>query len=291
MSIKKPHTLIIEPKAGLSPAEELRFASLDHAQEKFPRHIAIIMDGNGRWARKRHLPRFLGHRQGMQSVREVVETASRIHLPNITLYAFSSENWKRRPRLEVDFLMRLLKEYLKGELETLNRNDVRLEYIGRLGELPEEVRDALEEARLATCHNNGLVLTLALNYGSRDEIVDAARALAEAVRKGEIALEQIDEEAIARNLYTAHLPDPDLLIRSSGELRISNFLLWQIAYSEIFVTEKLWPDFKGIDLLDAITEYQTRERRFGGLGKDPALKAEIAAREEAEQEDTVGSVR
>lgn len=291
MSTNKPQTTIIEPKEGLSPAEERRFASLDHAQEKLPRHIAIIMDGNGRWARKRHLPRFIGHRQGMQSVREVVETAARIHLPYITLYAFSSENWKRRPKLEVDFLMRLLKEYLKGEVETLNRNDVRLEYIGRLQELPLDVQDALEETRLATCENTGLVLTLALNYGSRDEIVDAARALAEAVRKGEISVEQIDAAAISRNLYTAHLPDPDLLIRSSGELRISNFLLWQIAYSEIFVTEKLWPDFKGIDLLDAIAEYQKRERRFGGLGKDAAAASDIAESEETEQEDSVEVTR
>jgi undecaprenyl diphosphate synthase len=285
MSTKKPQR--IEPKEGLSPAEERRFSTLEHAAEKMPRHIAIIMDGNGRWARKRHLPRFIGHRQGMQSVRAVVETASRIHLPYLTLYAFSSENWKRRPQAEVAFLMRLLKEYLQAEVSTLNRNNVRLEYIGRLHELPPDVQAALEETRLATSTNTGLILTLALNYGSRDEIVDAARALAESVRRGEIAVEEIDDAAISRKIYTAHLPDPDLLIRSSGEMRISNFLLWQIAYSEIFVTEKLWPDFKGIDLLDSIAEYQKRERRFGGLGKDPASDLANGGSEdtEAEQED------
>ncbi|MBV9670301.1 MAG: isoprenyl transferase [Acidobacteriales bacterium] len=280
MTIAQGHK--IEPKQGLSSAESRRFASLDHDPGKMPRHIAIIMDGNGRWARKRHLPRVVGHRQGMSSVRAVVETAARIHLPWITLYAFSAENWKRRPKSEVDFLFRLLKEYLKGEVPNLNENNVSLNYIGRIQELPPDVQDALEEARLATNGNNGLVLTLALNYGSRDEIVDAVRALAESVRRGEIAINDIDEQAISRKLYTGNLPDPDLLVRTSGELRISNYLLWQIAYSEIYITDKLWPDFRGLDLLDAVAEYQKRERRYGGLGstKDPADVTDVASNHE-----------
>jgi undecaprenyl diphosphate synthase len=280
----------IEPKTGLSPVEAKRFAELDHHPEKLPRHIAVIMDGNGRWARKRHLPRFVGHRQGMSSVRAVVETAARIHLPWITLYAFSAENWKRRPKTEVDFLFRLLKEYLKGEVPNLNKNNVRLNYIGRIHELPPDVQDALEEARLATNANTGLVLTLALNYGSRDEIVDAARELAESVRRGEISTEQINEQAISKTLYTRNMPDPDLLVRTSGELRISNYLLWQIAYSEIYITDKLWPDFKGIDLLEAIAEYQKRERRYGGLGKDPADVSDVATDHEASHVEEPASV-
>ncbi len=255
----------IQPKHGLSPAEAKHFAALDHEGDKLPRHIAIIMDGNGRWARKRHLPRFVGHRQGVISVRHIVETAARIHVPWMTLYAFSAENWKRRPQSEVDFLMRLLKEYLAKEVPNLNENNVSLQYIGRLHELPLDVQEALEDARLSTNGNTGLVLTLALNYGSRDEIVDAARTLAEEVLAGRLSVEQIDESALARRLYTHRLPDPDLLIRTSGEMRISNYLLWQIAYTEIYVTEKLWPDFSGIDLLEAIGEFQKRERRFGGL--------------------------
>jgi undecaprenyl diphosphate synthase len=256
--------------AGLSKEEARRFAALDHHPDKMPRHIAIIMDGNGRWARKRHLPRFVGHRQGVQSVRKIVETAARIHLPWMTLYAFSAENWKRRPATEVDFLMALLKEYLKAEVPLLIENNVQLRYIGRLHELPGDVQQALEEARLATNGGTGLVLTLALNYGARDEIVDAARLLAEQVKSGKIAAAAITEEAIARHLYTREMPDPDLVIRSSGEMRISNFLLWQIAYSEIYVTEKLWPDFNGADLIESIAEYQKRERRYGGLGSDHA---------------------
>jgi len=277
---------IIEPKPGLSKEEARRFAALDHHPEKMPRHIAIIMDGNGRWARKRHLPRFIGHRQGVQSVHKIVETASRIHLPWMTLYAFSAENWKRRPKTEVNFLMELLKEYLKAEIPLLIKNNVQMRYIGRLHELPADVQDALEEARLATNGGTGLVLTLALNYGARDEMVDAARALADAVRSGKIAIEDINEGAITRNLYTREMPDPDLVIRSSGEMRVSNFLLWQIAYSEIYVTEKLWPDFGGVDLIDSIAEYQKRERRYGGLGSDmanPHLAAAASEEENAEE--------
>jgi len=212
----------------------------------------------------------------MSSVRAIVETAARIHLPWITLYAFSAENWKRRPKPEVDFLFRLLKEYLKGEVPNLIENDVSLNYIGRIHELPTDVQDALEEARLATNASRGLVLTLALNYGSRDEIVDAAKGLAESVQRGEMSVDDIDERALARRLYTNGLPDPDLLVRTSGEVRISNYLLWQIAYSEIYITEKLWPDFRGLDLIDAIAEYQKRERRYGGLGKDAADVTDVA---------------
>ena len=273
-------TYQIKPKQGLSSAEARRFAELDHHPGKMPRHIAVIMDGNGRWARKRRLPRVVGHRQGMSSVRAIVETAARIHLPWITLYAFSAENWKRRPKPEVDFLFRLLKEYLKGEVPNLIENDVSLNYIGRIHELPTDVQDALEEARLATNASRGLVLTLALNYGSRDEIVDAARALAESVQRGELSVDDIDERALGKRLYTNGLPDPDLLVRTSGEVRISNYLLWQIAYSEIYITEKLWPDFRGLDLIDAIAEYQKRERRYGGLGKDPADVTDVATNHE-----------
>ncbi|HEY0566126.1 MAG TPA: isoprenyl transferase [Terriglobales bacterium] len=292
MSHKETHK--VEPKEGLSAGEARKFSALDHDPEKLPRHIAIIMDGNGRWARKRHLPRFVGHRQGMASVRAVVETAARIHLPYITLYAFSAENWKRRPTTEVSFLFGLLKEYLKKEVENLNRNNVRLNYIGRIHELPRDIQDALEEARLSTVRNSGLVLTLALNYGSRDEIVDAARALASAVKRGELTLDQVDEHSISRCMYTRNMPDPDLLIRTSGEMRISNYLLWQIAYSEIHITDKLWPDFKGIDLIDAIGEYQKRERRYGGLGKDPADVSDVATNHEPapehEEQETPVSV-
>jgi undecaprenyl diphosphate synthase len=233
--------------------------------ERLPQHVAIIMDGNGRWAGKRSLKRFLGHQQGAEAVQYVVETASRIGLPWLTLYAFSLENNLKRPRAEVNFLMRLLKTYLNNNVQRMNDNNVRIRYIGRTHELQTEVRERMEWAAEATRRNTGTTLTLALNYGGRSELADAFRGLcAEVERKG-LCLDDIDETDIHRHLYTADMPDPDLLIRTSGEMRISNFLLWQIAYTEIFVTNRLWPDFSGIHMLEAIEDYQRRERRYGGL--------------------------
>jgi undecaprenyl diphosphate synthase len=236
--------------------------------ERLPEHVAIIMDGNGRWAGSRALKRFLGHQQGAQSVQLVTETASRIGLPWLTLYAFSLENNLRRPRAEVNFLMRLLKSYLESNLQRMMDNNVRIRYIGRIHELPGEVQEKMRWAADATARNTGTTLTLALNYGGRSEMVDAFRALAIEMQQKKIAPERICEEDIHRHLYTAQMPDPDLLIRTSGEMRISNYLLWQIAYSEIFVTERLWPDFRGIHLLEAIADFQRRERRYGGLGQN-----------------------
>jgi len=281
----------------LSPDEAALYAQLD--PERLPQHVAIIMDGNGRWAGKRALKRFLGHQQGAESVQFVVETASRIDLPWLTLYAFSIENNLRRPKSEVSFLMKLLKSYLVGNVQRMNDNNVRMAYIGRTKGLPAEIQETMQWASEETARNTGTTLTLALNYGSRSEIVDATRSLvntliAEAHHRGcslEDLLqvdgleERIDEAQIDDNLYTAHMPDPDLVVRTSGEYRISNFLLWQIAYSEIFVTERLWPDFRGIHLLEAIQNYQQRERRFGGLGigTDEQLEGNDIALEPADQ--------
>jgi undecaprenyl diphosphate synthase len=246
------------------PPDELEvFRRLD--PERLPRHVAIIMDGNGRWAGKRSLKRFLGHQQGAESVQYVVETSSRIGLPWLTLYAFSLENNLKRPKSEVSFLMRLLRTYLTNNVQRMNDNNVRIQYIGRTGELDGEVRERMEWAADATRNNTGTVLTLALNYGSRSELVDAFKSLHAEIMRNELRLEDLTEQDIQRHLYTAHMPDPDLLIRTSGEMRISNFLLWQIAYSEIFVTDRLWPDFRGIHMLEAIEDYQRRERRYGGL--------------------------
>ena len=266
----------------LSPEEQSLFAQLDLA--RMPQHVAIIMDGNGRWAGKRALKRFLGHQQGAESVQFVVETASRIDLPFLTLYAFSLENNLRRPKSEVSFLMKLLKSYLVGNVKRMNDNNVRMNYIGRTHELPAEVQDTMQWAMQSTAKNTGTTLTLALNYGARSEIVDATRSLlsnlvAEAHQRG-CSLEdllqvdgldtRITEEHIASHLYTANTPDPDLVIRTSGEQRISNFLLWQIAYAEIFITDRLWPDFRGPHLLEAIHAFQARNRRFGGLDETPS---------------------
>ncbi len=274
----------------LAPEELELYRLLD--AERLPRHVAIIMDGNGRWAQQRRLQRFFGHQQGAESVQYVVETASRIGLPWLTLYAFSLENNLRRPRTEVSFLMRLLKTYLVGNIRRMNDNNVRIAYIGRTQDLPAEVQETMRWAAEQTQQNTGTTLTLALNYGARGEIVDAARAavrsaMANAAQTGlsqeqcvEQCAQQITEEAICQALYTAHMPDPDLVIRTSGEMRISNFLLWQIAYAEIFVTERYWPDFRGIHLLEAIAAYQRRERRYGGLGEKPS-PAKTAAPDEA----------
>src|SRR5580693_2175777 len=244
---------------------------------RIPRHIAIIMDGNGRWARRRHMPRVAGHRAGVAAVRSTVETAARIHLPALTLYAFSEENWKKRPTSEVGFLMCLLSRYLKAEVPTLNKNNIRLEYIGRQHELPGDVQERMAWAREATEHNSGMVLTLALNYSARSELVDAFRSIVDAAaRNGGADHLRIDEDMVSRHLYTRHLPDPDLVVRTSGEMRLSNFLLWQLAYAEIYVTPTLWPDFRGVHLLEGIEEYQKRERRYGGLAGDGASQHDRA---------------
>jgi undecaprenyl diphosphate synthase len=237
---------------------------------RLPAHIAIIMDGNGRWARRRRLPRVAGHQAGVSPVRGAVETCTRLGVRVLTLYAFSVENWKR-PRAEVETLWRLLRYYLRQELPDLQKNDIRLQAIGRLDALPPQVRRELDSVVEATAANRGLVLNLAINYGGRAEIVDAVNAILEVARlEGRVDALKLDEELISANLYTANLPDPDLLIRTSGEMRISNFLLWQIAYAELYVTETLWPDFKRRDLLQAILEYQKRDRRYGGLSAGPA---------------------
>ncbi len=267
----------------LTAEERALYNTLDPA--RIPEHVAIIMDGNGRWAGKRALKRFLGHQQGAESVQYVVETASRIDVQWLTLYAFSLENNLRRPKNEVSFLMKLLKSYLVSNVQRMNDNNIRMAYIGRTHELPDEVQDTMRWAEDATAKNTGTTLTLALHYGSRSEIVDSARAIVRgmldeahargislddliAAEGGEHALQaRIDEASLSAHLYTAHMPDPDLVVRTSGEQRISNFLLWQIAYAEIFVTDRLWPDFRGLHLLEAIADYQQRERRFGGLGE------------------------
>ena len=232
--------------------------------DRLPRHVAIIMDGNGRWAGERHLPRVEGHRAGVDSVRDVVETSARLGLEVLTLYAFSVENWKR-PAAEVSTLMMLLKRYLGLELETLLRNNIRFNVIGRAEALSPDVRTELLDAERKTAKNTGMLFNIALNYGGRAEIVEAARRM---VSEG-VAADAIDESRFASYLYTAGQPDPDLLIRTSGEMRVSNFLLWQIAYSEIWVTETLWPDFRRRDLLDAVVAYQKRDRRYGGIKPSP----------------------
>jgi len=234
---------------------------------RLPRHVAIIMDGNGRWARMRSLPRVAGHRAGISSVREVVETAARLGLQVLTLYAFSVENWKR-PRREIDTLMDLLKEYLHLELDNLNRNNIRFQVIGRFDELSESVQRELRKGIEATGANSGLLFNIALSYGGRTEIVDACRRMLEEKIRGTASWKEPTEEVFERYLYTAGQPDPDLLIRTSGELRVSNFLLWQIAYAEIGVTETLWPDFRKRELLQAIVDYQKRERRYGKVAED-----------------------
>ncbi|HEX7316768.1 MAG TPA: isoprenyl transferase [Pyrinomonadaceae bacterium] len=242
--------------------EESLLAGLDWS--RLPRHVAVIMDGNGRWAARRGQPRVAGHRAGVEAVRAAVDTGARLGLGALTLYAFSTENWKR-PRLEVDALMRMLKRYLRLELEEIHRQNIRFQPIGRIDGLRDSVRRELERSVERTAGNTGMVLSVALNYGGRAEIVDAVRAAARALAAEGRADEEMTEEDIGRHLYTAGLPELDLLVRTSGELRISNFLLWQAAYSEIYVTETLWPDFRRADLLEAVADFQRRDRRFGGL--------------------------
>jgi undecaprenyl diphosphate synthase len=280
----------VQPPKLLEPAsrEEARLLEgLD--AERLPRHIAVIMDGNGRWAQRRHLPRIAGHRAGVESARVIIETCARLHLPALTLYAFSMENW-RRPKAEIDFLMRLLRQYLRKELPVIHRNNIRLQIIGRTEQLPEEVQADVAKGVALTAENSGMILTVALNYGGRAELVDAFNSILDQFRKkaangnGALANFRVDEETIAENLYTAGLPDPDLLIRTSGEMRISNFLLWQIAYAEIYVTETLWPDFRRAELYTALAEYQKRERRYGGLaGEPPEVPALQSASQHVEQ--------
>ncbi len=249
---------IIEPG---SPDEQL-LNQIDFA--RLPRHIAVIMDGNGRWAKRRMLPRVAGHRAGVEAVRSSVDTGARLGIEALTLYAFSVENWKRPP-FEIEALMTFLKEYLRKELENIHRNNIRFQTIGRTNELDESVQFELRSAMRKTANNTGMVLNVALNYGGRVEMVDAFRKLIEKCQREGRAAESITEADIGRHLYTADLPDPDLLIRTSGEMRVSNFLLWQIAYSEIYVTDMLWPDFRRPDLFAAIIDFQKRERRYGGL--------------------------
>ena len=232
--------------------------------DRLPRHIAIIMDGNGRWAGARGWPRIAGHRAGVEAVRAAVDTSARLGLGALTLYAFSTENWKR-PRMEVDALMRMLKRYLRSELDEIKAQNIRFQTIGRTEVLPESVRREIERAAATTAENKGMNLSVALNYGGRAEIVDACRAAVRRLGAEGLPAEEITEERIERELYTAGLPELDLLVRTSGEMRISNFLLWQAAYSEIYVTETLWPDFCRTQMLEAVIEFQRRDRRFGGL--------------------------
>ena len=243
-------------------------ASSPHLNAKskgsLPAHVAIIMDGNGRWAKQRHLPRIEGHRQGAESVRAIVRIAGEAGVKYLTLYAFSVENWSR-PKEEVDTLMKYLARYLKNEIGELNRNNVRLEAIGQIYRLPEFVQEQLRKTTTALSKNNGLTLILALSYGGRTEIVEAVRAIAAKTKSGALDPAEINERIIAEHLYTRHYPDPDLLIRTSGEMRISNFLLWQISYAELVVTQVLWPDFRKAQLIEALEEYARRHRRFGAV--------------------------
>ncbi len=259
----------------MTPEEARLLEMLDLT--RLPRHVAVIMDGNGRWAQQRHLPRIAGHRSGTQSARTTIETCARLNIEALTLYAFSVENW-RRPKTEIDFLMALLREYLRKEMPLIQKNNIRMRFLGRMDELPAGVQNDVRDAMEKTAENKGMVLCVALNYGGRAEIVDAMNAIL-AERNGHGSTGLITEEQLSRHLYTDGLPDPDLLIRTSGEMRVSNFLLWQIAYAEIFVTETLWPDFNRTRLLEALVEFQKRERRYGGIreGEPSAEKPARAA--------------
>jgi undecaprenyl diphosphate synthase len=288
-----PHVAAPQGMGPMSVEESELLKKLDLG--RLPRHVAVIMDGNGRWAQRRHLPRIAGHRYGTKTARSTIETCARLHIEALTLYAFSVENWSR-PKAETDFLMQLLREYLRKEMPLIQKNNIRMRFLGRTGDLPPAVQKDIREATERTAANGGMVLCIALNYGGRAEIVDAMNSIL-AQRKGNAhtngnanahtngdghgsvngngngngngTVELITEAQLARHLYTDGLPDPDLLIRTSGEMRVSNFLLWQIAYAEMFVTETLWPDFNRARLLEALVEYQKRERRYGGI-RQPA---------------------
>jgi undecaprenyl diphosphate synthase len=261
-STKKLHVAASHPLGTLTAEEAFLFAKLDLS--RLPRHVAVIMDGNGRWAQRRHLPRIAGHRKGTETARTTIETCARLNVDALTLYAFSVENW-RRPKTEIDFLMQLLREYIRQEMPLIQRNNIRMRFLGRADDLPVAVQKDTREAALATSKNTGMVLCVALNYGGRAEIVDAVNGLL-AEKRAE-STKKLSEDDLQKHLYTAGLPDPDLLIRTSGEMRVSNFLLWQIAYAEIFVTETLWPDFNRARLLEAFLEFQKRDRRYGGIGE------------------------
>ena len=251
----------MKPPEPWSPEEEALLARLDTGH--LPKHVACIMDGNGRWARKRARERLFGHHEGRDSVRMAVRTCRKLGIPNLTLYTFSSENWSRS-RVEVEGLMQLLKRTMAAEEEELDQGGVQMRLIGRLDRLPEGTRRQLEASRENLSKNQGLTMTLAIDYGGRDELVRSFRKLAEKVKAGELAPSDIDEEAVASSLDTAGLPDPELLIRTGGELRISNYLLWQCAYAEFWFTDKLWPELTRADFLQALVDYQERDRRFGG---------------------------
>ena len=257
--------------ANVSISEEglARISALGLTPEQLPRHVAIIMDGNGRWAQNRGRPRIVGHRRGIQSVRAVVEEGCRLGLDQLTLYCLSIENWKRPPR-ELTFLLRLLRHFLVVERAELMEQNVRLTMIGRREGLPADVLEEFDRTAEETADNTGMTLCLAINYGGRTEIADAARRLAEDVRAGTLDPDQVDEALFASYLTTAGMPDPDLLIRTAGEMRVSNFLLWQISYAELWVTDVLWPDFRGDDLLAACHAFASRERKFGGLPAPPS---------------------
>ncbi len=234
------------------------------AKTSLPRHVAIIMDGNGRWAKQRGLPRIEGHRQGAESARTIIRTAGELGIKYLTLYAFSLENWNR-PKDEVDALMKYLVHYLKSETSELNKNNVKLEVIGHIYRLPENVQEQLKKSIATLGRNNGLTLIMALSYGGRTEIVDAVRAIAEKVQRGKLDPADINDQVVSQHLYTRNWPDPDLLIRTSGEMRVSNFLLWQISYAELVITPTLWPDFRKPQFYAALEEYARRHRRFGGV--------------------------
>jgi len=280
LATKSHSTISVADPSALGPvtAEEAQLlARLDLA--RLPRHVAVIMDGNGRWAQRKHLPRAAGHRSGTQTARTTIETCARLNIEALTLYAFSVENW-RRPKTETDFLMALLREYLRQEMPLIQRNNIRMRFLGRASELPAGVQQDMRDAVEKTAKNTGMVLCLALNYGGRAEIVDALNEIV-AQRRAEGRNTPVSEEEVSRHLYTAGLPDPDLLIRSSGEMRVSNFLLWQIAYAEILVTETLWPDFNRARLLEAFVEFQRRERRYGGIREgdsDSDVPARVAGK-------------
>jgi undecaprenyl diphosphate synthase len=246
----------------------------------FPEHLAVIMDGNGRWAEGHGMRRVFGHREGVNSVRETVTECARMGVKSLTLYAFSVENWKR-PRVEVRYLMRLLRRFLIDERPTLMENDVRLIGLGRLSDLPVEARSMLDETEGLTANNEGMLLRLALSYGSRTELADAARDLARDVAAGKLDPERIDEESLRAYLYDPQTPDPDLLIRTAGEMRLSNFLLWQASYSELYVTDVCWPEFRKQHLMQAIRAYAGRERRYGGLIEDaPSPAAKVGGKQQ-----------
>jgi len=236
------------------------------SRERWPRHIAIIMDGNGRWAQQRDLPRVEGHRAGVSSVRKITEECARLDIEQLTLYCLSSENWKR-PQQEIDFLMHLLEQYMIEERSTIMDNDVRVRMIGRRTDIPESVLKELDQTVEMSSSNHGMWLNLAINYGARAELVDAMQAIGKEIAEQSLAVNEIDEQTISDHLYTAGLADPDLLIRTAGEMRISNFLLWQISYSELWITEKCWPEFDEATLHQAINDFAGRNRKFGGLSK------------------------